>query len=273
MLYELRQLGITAKVIEAGSDVGGTWYWNRYPGARTDSEAWVYCFSFSRELEQEWDWPERYPSQPQVLEYLQHVADRFDLRDDIELDTRVESAVYDEGEDRWAITTDRGATYICRYFISAVGPLSRPLAPPFEGLDSFEGEWYLTARWPDKDVDFTGKRVGLIGTGATGVQVVPIVAEQAAHLTVFQRTPNFVIAGGNRQLTDDDRRAIKDRYDEIWARTQAQAGGFAMGHPQGNFGDFTPDEQKEIFDRKWREGGFQFLFETFGDIMLNEQAN
>jgi cation diffusion facilitator CzcD-associated flavoprotein CzcO len=273
MLYELRQLGITARVIEAGTDVGGTWFWNRYPGARTDSESWVYCFSFSRELEQEWDWAERYPSQPEVLKYLQHVADRFHLREDIQFDTRVQSAVYDEGVNKWVVTTDRGERFTGTYFIPATGPLSRPLDPPFEGLQSFAGEWYLTARWPEKEVDFSGKRVGVIGTGATGVQVVPVVAEQAAHVIVFQRTPNYVIAAGNHPLTDAERQDIKNRYDAIWARTQEQAGAFAMGGTDRSVKEATREEQQQVFERVWQCGGFQFLFETFNDLMLDERAN
>jgi cation diffusion facilitator CzcD-associated flavoprotein CzcO len=273
MLYELRRLGITAKVIEAGSDVGGTWFWNRYPGARTDSESWVYCFSFSRELEQEWDWAERYPSQPEMMKYMQHVADRFELRDDIQFDTRVASAVYDEGANKWVVTTDGGEVFTSSYFIPATGPLSRPLDPPFEGLPSFQGDWYLTARWPDKVVDLSGKRVGVIGTGATGVQVVPIIAEKAAHVTVFQRTPNYVIAAGNRSLTDAERRDYKDRYDRIWARTRQQPGGFAMDGADRGVKDSTREEQQAVFEQVWETGGFQFLFETFNDLMLDEGAN
>jgi cation diffusion facilitator CzcD-associated flavoprotein CzcO len=273
MLYELRQLGISAKVVDAASDVGGTWFWNRYPGARTDSESWVYCYSFSRELEQEWDWAERYPSQPEVLKYLRHVADRFDLRKDIELDTRVRSAVYDEDTSTWTVTTDRGQTSTCTFFIPATGPLSHPLDPPFEGLDSFVGDWYLTARWPDEQIDFSGKRVGVIGTGATGVQVVPALAELGAHVTVFQRTPNYVIPAGNRRLTDEERNDIKNRYDAVWARTQEQPGGFAMGGTPRSVKESTREEQQQVFDEVWRAGGFQFLFETFNDIMVDERSN
>ena len=273
MLYELRQLGVSAKVIEAASDVGGTWYWNRYPGARTDSESWVYCYSFSKELQDDWDWAERYPSQPEVLRYLQHVAERFDLRKDIQFDTRVQSASYDEAANKWVVTTDQGETFTSTFLIPAMGPLSRPLDPPFEGLSSFQGDWYLTARWPDTDVDLTGKRVGVVGTGATGVQVVPLVAQQAAHVTVFQRTPNFVIAAGNRKLTDEERQQIKDRYEAIWARTQQQAGGFAMDGTNRSVQGTTPDEQQQVFEDIWRAGGFQFLFESFNDIMLDEASN
>jgi cation diffusion facilitator CzcD-associated flavoprotein CzcO len=273
ILHELRQRGISARVIEAGSDVGGTWYWNRYPGARTDSEAWVYCFSFSEEVQQEWNWKERFPAQPEVLEYLNFVADRFDLRRDIQFGTRVRSAVYDESTNVWTVTTDKDETYTSTFLITATGPLSHPLDPPFEGLDSFEGDWYLTARWPKRPVDFTGKRVGLVGTGATGVQVAPVVAEQAAHLTVFQRTPNYVIPANNRPLTDDERTAIKARYDEIWDQTQRHVFAFSMDPANRTRADVTPEQQREVLEAGWRTGGFQYLFETFDDLLVDEESN
>ena len=273
MLYELRRRGFSGKVLEAGSDVGGTWYWNRYPGARTDSESWVYCFSFDDDLQQEWDWEERFPAQPEVLSYLRHVTDRFDLRKDIEFNTRVERASYDEDAAEWAVTTEDGREYRSRFLVTATGPLSLPLDPPFPGLDSFEGDWYLTARWPKESVDLRGKRVGIVGTGATAVQVIPLVAEQAAHLTVFQRTPNYVIPARNRRLTDDERRVIKERYDAIWDQTQRQVFAFPM-EPANRVGDdVAPDEITRILEDGWRTGGFQFLFETFDDLLVNEELN
>ncbi|MGH7804675.1 MAG: flavin-containing monooxygenase, partial [Candidatus Binatia bacterium] len=165
MLHELRELGLSVHVLEAGTDVGGTWYWNRYPGARTDSESWYYCFSFDDELLQDWNWSERYPPQPEVLRYLRHVADRFEMRKDIDFATRVKSAVWDERASRWTITTDSGDRYTCRYFITAAGLLSQPYKPPIPGADSFAGETLMTARWPKEKIDFTGKRVGIIGSG------------------------------------------------------------------------------------------------------------
>jgi cyclohexanone monooxygenase len=273
MLYELRSLNIDAVVIEGGSDVGGTWFWNRYPGARTDSESWVYCYSFAEELQQEWDWLERYPSQPEVLAYLRHVADRFDLRRDIRFGTHVRSSAYDESSNRWVVETDTGDRLRCRFLIFATGPLSKPIAPPFDGLDAFGGEWYLTARWPDQPVSFAGKRVAVIGTGATGIQVAPEVAEQAAHVTVFQRTPNYAIPGRNRALTDDERRAIKDRYAEIWALTQRQASGFDIAETRKTFDELDPDEQRDALAGALGRGGFQFQFTTFRDLMVNEKAN
>ena len=273
MLYELRKLKIDAIVIEGGSDVGGTWFWNRYPGARTDSESWVYCYSFSDELQQEWDWLERYPSQPEVLAYLRHVADRFDLRRDIRFGTQVRSSTYDESSNRWIVETDAKERLLCRYLIFATGPLSKPVAPPFDGLDAFQGEWYLTARWPDRPVSFAGKRVAVIGTGATGIQVLPEVAKQATHVTVFQRTPNYAIPGRNRALTDAERRDIKDRYREIWALTQRQASGFDIPETRKTFDELDADERRDALAGALERGGFQFLFTTFRDLMVDEEAN
>ncbi len=273
MLFELRQRGFSGKVLEAGTDVGGTWYWNRYPGARTDSESWVYCFSFDDDLQQEWDWQERFPAQPEVLSYLGHVTDRFDLRRDIEFSTRVARAVYDEETAEWAVTTEDGREFRSTFLVTATGPLSLPLDPPFPGLDDFRGDWYLTARWPKEPVDLRGKRVGIVGTGATAVQVIPLVAEQAEHLTVFQRTPNFVIPARNRRLTDDERQAIKERYDAIWDQTQRQVFAFPM-EAAGRIGsDVAADDVQGILEDGWRTGGFQFLFETFDDLLVNEELN
>ena len=273
MLYELRRLNVDTVVVEEGSDVGGTWFWNRYPGARTDSESWVYCYSFSAELQQEWDWPERYPAQPEVLAYLRHAADRFDLRRDIRFGTRVRSSVYEESSNRWVVQTDRGERFSCRFLIFATGPLSKPIAPPFDGLDSFRGEWFLTARWPDRPVSFAGKRVGVIGTGATGIQVVPVIAELAAHVTVFQRTPNYAIPARNRALTDDERRDIKDRYAQIWAATQRHASGFAIPETRKTFYELDGDERHAALAGALERGGFQFQFTTFRDLMVDEKAN
>jgi cation diffusion facilitator CzcD-associated flavoprotein CzcO len=271
-LYELEQRGLSARLIDDAPDVGGTWYWNRYPGARTDSESWVYCFSFSKELCDDWDWKERYPAQPEVQAYLAHVADRFDLRRHMQFETRVEQAVYDEESARWSVTTSRGETIRCRFFVLATGPLSRPLDPPFEGLDTFEGESYLTARWPLDEVDLSGKRVGVIGVGATGIQLVPVLAQQVGHLTVFQRTPNYVIEAGNRPLTDEERQSIKARYDELWALAKRNPGGYAVEMPSTGMQDFTPERVQELLEESWEIGGFT-LFQNFNDVTLNPESN
>ncbi|MEA2625749.1 MAG: hypothetical protein QOD06_1794, partial [Candidatus Binatota bacterium] len=273
MLHELRQLGLSVKVIEAASDVGGTWYWNRYPGARTDSESWVYAYSFSKELQDDWNWTERFPGQPEALAYLQHVAERFDMRKDIQFDTRVQSAVYDESGKTWTVTTDRGQTYTCTYFITAAGVLSLPYMPAFPGLEGFEGDWYVTGRWPKERVDFAGKRVAVIGTGATAVQAIPIIAQTAAHLTVFQRTPNYVLPARNYTMTDDERQSIRARYDEIWEQARKHFFGFAMDVAGRTAADVTPEEHQRILEGGWEIGGFRYIFETFDDIFVDERSN
>jgi cation diffusion facilitator CzcD-associated flavoprotein CzcO len=190
MLYKLRKLGFTARVFEAGSDVGGTWFWNKYPGARCDVESMHYSYSFDQDLEQEWEWSEKYPSQPEIYAYLRHVADRYDLRKDISLETRVTSAHFDEDTSRWTVRTDQGDEVSAQYCVLAVGCLSTSKTPEIPGLENFTGDWYHTGQWPEQDVDFSGQRVGVIGTGSSGIQAIPILAERADHLTVFQRTAN-----------------------------------------------------------------------------------
>ena len=209
-LHRLRdRLGLSAKVLEAADGVGGTWFWNRYPGARCDSESYYYSFSFSDELQQEWTWSERYPGQAEIMGYLNHVADRFDLRRDIMLSTRVAGARYDEAANLWRVTTEGGDEYAARFLITAVGCLSSANVPDIPGLDSFQGRWYHTGEWPHEGVDFTGKRVGLVGTGSTGIQAAPVIAEQAAHLTVFQRTPNYSVPARNAPLDPEFDRQVK----------------------------------------------------------------
>jgi cyclohexanone monooxygenase len=273
MLHELRRLGLSARVVEAGDDVGGTWYWNRYPGARTDTESWAYAFSFSKELQDEWDWKERFPTQPETLNYLRYAADRLDMRRDIQFSSRVRAAVYREADRTWEISTDRDDDYTCTYFITAAGVLSTPYQPDFPGLGEFAGQWYVTGRWPHEEVDFAGKRVAVIGTGATAVQIIPIVAHTAAHVTVFQRTPNYVLPARNYTLTSDERRAIRANYDDIWARAREHFFAFPW-EPAGRVTtDVSPEERQKILERGWEAGGFRFIFETFDDILVDERAN
>src|SRR3712207_6254987 len=216
-LHKLRdEIGLSARVLEAGDGVGGTWYWNRYPGARSDSSSWIYCYSFDEELRREWQWSERYPQQPEMLSYLEHVAERFDLNRDIQLGTRVTEAAFDEETNRWEVRTDTGDVVSARFVIAALGALSAANVPDIPGLENFTGDWYHTAEWPHEGVDFTGKRVGAIGTGATGIQVAQEIAEQADHLTVFQRTPNYALPLGNHPLDPEFRRWYKENYEEIW---------------------------------------------------------
>src|SRR4051812_5613742 len=213
-LYRMRELGLRAHAFEAGSGLGGTRVWNRYPGCRCDLESLEYSFSFSPELEQEWHWPERYATQPQILEYIEHVADRFDLRKDVTLDTRVLSAHFDSAANLWTITTDTGETVRGRYIVMATGNLSTPRVPDIAGLPSFRGAWYHTGLWPHEGVDFSGLRVAVIGTGSSGVQSIPLIAEQAKHLHVFQRTANFILPAHNRPTTPEQERAHKAAYRE-----------------------------------------------------------
>ncbi len=227
MLKRLRDnLGLRVQVFEAGADVGGTWYWNRYPGARCDSEAYVYCFSFDDELLQEWNWSGKYPLQPEILDYLQHVADRYELRSDIQLGTRVTAARFDEASGRWEVRSDRDDRLSAQFLITAVGALSAGQVPDIPGLQRFAGDWYHTSRWPHEGVDLAGKRVGVVGTGSSGVQTIPVIARQALALTVFQRTPQFMVPARHqtvdRQTLDD----IKSSYDEVWAEARNSLTGF-----------------------------------------------
>src|SRR6478752_9494963 len=214
MLYRLRELGLAARVFEAGAGVGGTWYWNRYPGARCDVESLDYQYSFSDELLREWRWSERYPAQEEILRYLRHVADRFDLNRDISLNTRVTAAVLDEASSTWTVTTDTGAELTARHVIMATGCLSVPKEPEAPGADTFAGEIHHTGRWPHEGVDLTGKRVAVLGTGSSGIQSIPVIAEEASELTVFQRTPNFSAPAWNGPLDPETAREVVDGFDE-----------------------------------------------------------
>ena len=227
MLHRLRGLGLSARVFEAGDGIGGTWYWNRYPGARCDVESMDYSYSFSDELQQEWRWTELYAAQPEILRYINHVADRFDLRRDIQLKTRVVEAIFDEAASRWEIRTDRGDAVSARFCIMATGCLSEPqLPPPFPGLETFEGRWYHTGRWPHEGVDFTGQRVAIIGTGSSAIQSIPVIARQADHLYVFQRTPNYSIPAHNRPLDPEHERRVKANYGEFRRAARVSRVGF-----------------------------------------------
>ena len=228
MLHRLRSLGFTARVYEAGDGVGGTWYWNRYPGARCDVESLDYSYSFSEELQQEWSWTERYAAQPEILKYLNHVADRFDLRRDIRLATRVTAAAFDEATHRWILQTDRGDRVAARFCIMATGCLSHAQVPAYPGLETFEGRWYHTGHWPHEGVDFTGQRVGIIGTGSSAIQSVPIIARQAAHLFVFQRTPNFSIPARNGPLDREAEGRMKANYAEHRRRARESRVGLVV---------------------------------------------
>jgi cation diffusion facilitator CzcD-associated flavoprotein CzcO len=273
MLHRLRELGLSARVYEAGDNVGGTWYWNRYPGARCDSESHYYCYSFSKELLQEWSWTERYPAQPEILRYLSHVADRFALRPDIQFNTRINAAVYDAASNRWEISTNDGGRVTAKYFITAVGCLSVTNTPKIKGLESFRGKRYHTGAWPHEGVDFTGQRVGVIGTGATAIQAIPEIAKQAKHVSVFQRTPNYAVPGRNRPMDPEFMRHVKANYEEIWRKARTSRGGMPMDPGDRSALEVSPEERQRIYETAWEKGGFYLFGETFNDLLVNQEAN
>ena len=272
-LYRLRELGFTAISFEEGDGVGGTWYWNRYPGARFDSESYTYGYFFSEELLQEWEWKEHYSAQPENERYLNYVADKFDLRRHIRFESRVASLVYDEASNRWTATTDDGYRARSQYVITAIGILSARYIPDFEGLESYEGTWTHTNRWPKEGIDMVGKKVGVIGTGATAVQIIPEIAKDVGHLTVFQRTPNFCVPLRNSVIDDDTQAYIKSHYPEIYAQCMSTAGSFMhMFDPRSAF-DVSPEERMEQYERLWAEPGFKKWLANFYDVMMPGEAN
>lgn len=272
MLYKLRQAGLSVHGFEAGSDVGGTWYWNRYPGARCDSESMYYSYSFLPDLEQEWELAERYPGQPEILRYLQHVAERLDIRRDFTFDTRLRSMQYDEGRALWTVQAGE-LSLQCRYVVTAVGCLSAANVPDIDGAETFVGEQFHTGNWPNDPVDFAGKRVGVIGTGASGIQAIPVIAEQAEHLTVFQRTAQFTIPAANGHLPEELVTMWKANYQEWRRRGRFSAGGFPYPRTDRTALEMTADQRRSAFEAAWREGGFIFLLGTFADILTDEEAN
>jgi len=272
MLHCLRKLGLSARVYETGSDVGGTWYWNRYPGARCDIESMQYSYSFDDELDQEWRWSERYSPQPEILAYANHVAERFDLRRDIQFDTRVTAATFDETAKRWVVETDRGDKVSAQYCIMAVGCLSAANTPPFAGMSDFEGPIYHTGHWPHDGVDFTGKRVGVIGTGSSGIQSIPVMAKQAKALTVFQRTPNYAVPAWNGPMDLDYEREIKSDYSGFRAKARARPTGFYFPFNITPALDATPEEREQKYEDAWNRGGLPFLG-AFGDLLFEKDAN
>jgi len=273
MLRRLRGLGLAARVYEQGSGVGGTWYWNRYPGARCDVESMQYSYSFSDELQQQWNWSERYAPQPEILKYANHVADRFDLRRDIQFDTRVERAVFDENAKMWSVTTSHGKTVAAKYLVLATGCLSNARMPEIKGLDRFKGKVYHTGHWPHEPVDFTGRRVAVIGTGSSGIQSVPVIAEQASHLTVFQRTANFSIPARNAKLTDQERQWFRERYPEIrrFAREEARNGIYTELPDRGALDD-GDNERRAKYEARWQRGGLTFM-SVYNNLALDKTAN
>ena len=272
MLHRLRGLGIPAIILEAADGVGGTWYWNRYPGARCDVESMQYSFSFDEALQQEWKWSERFASQPEILAYANHVADRYDLRRDIRFGTRVESAQFDEKAGRWIIRTDRGETFSARWCVMATGCLSAARVPDFPGLGSFRGRWYHTGFWPHEDVDFTGQRVAVIGTGSSAIQSIPVIAEQATELTVFQRTPNFSIPTRNKPMDAEYEAWWKSDYANHRRRAREMRTGILYEIDPRSAMEVEEAERQRVYEGRWQIGGTAFMG-AFTDLLTSQASN
>lgn len=274
MVYKCRQVGLSVQVFEAGTDVGGTWYWNRYPGARCDVESVEYSYSFDESLQQEWEWTERYAAQPEILSYAQHVADRFDIRRDIQFNTKVTSAHFNESTNTWTTSTNTADTVVSRFLVMATGCLSSANTPHFEGAEAFAGEVYHTGEWPHDGVDFTGKSVGLIGTGSSAIQSIPLIAQDAQHLTVFQRTASYSVPARNDSIDADYVTRVKADYKTFRDRNREQTSAFGSNTPKGTSSvlSASEEERQREFEERWQRGGFGFL-SSYSDFLLNPDAN
>ena len=272
LIHYLREAGQSVRVFDRASDIGGTWTWNRYPGAMTDSESYYYCLTFSKELLQEWSWTARYPDWKETHSYMHFVADKCDMWQHIQLNTEIASAEYQTDSGHWLITTGAGDSYTCKYFISGMGMISEPVIPKIDGMDSFKGPLFHSSRWPE-DLDYAGKRVGIIGAGATTVQMVPAMAKDAASVTVFQRTSNFILPAMQQPMTPEWEKEIKDDYDAIVAKCRNHVFGMAFDSPVNrNVADTSLEEVQRIFEENWT-GSFRWVFETFDDLLSNPEAN
>ena len=272
LVHKLRKLGLSLRVFEAASDVGGTWYWNRYPGARCDVESMQYSYSFSEELQQEWQWSERFSAQPEILAYARHVAERFDLRRDIQFDTRVTAAHYDEGSRSWTVETDQGERLTARFCIMATGCLSTARMPDIKGIDSYKGETYHTGHWPHHAVDFSAKRVAVIGTGSSAIQAIPVIAEQAGHVTVFQRTPNYSIPSRNGPMTADYEQWWKRDYGQKRDEARQSRNGIVQNLNDVSAMDVSAEERRRTYEKRWEIGGTYFMA-AFNDLAFNQASN
>ncbi len=272
-LYRLLQLGLSARICEAGGGVGGTWYWNRYPGARFDSESYSYAYSFSEELLQEWDWKEHFSGQPENERYLNYVADKFDLRRHIQFNARIGSAVYDEKANLWEIRTESGQRLRARFLIAAVGILSAHYMPNIAGVESFTGRSFHTSRWPHEQIDFTGKRVGVVGTGATAVQLITEIAKEVGHLTVFQRTANYCAPLRNGPIDPETQKKIKASYPDIFKKCRETVGAFMHDFDPRSALEVSPQVRTAFYEEIWAQPGFKKWFGNFQDIMTNREAN
>jgi len=272
LIHRLRQAGLSVKAVDRASDVGGTWYWNRYPGARCDVDSMFYSYQFDEALEQEWTWTERYAAQPEILDYLRHVTERFDLRKDILFDTSISSAHFDEASRSWALTTGSGDVLRASFCVMATGCLSAANKPVFPRQDSFAGNIYHTGDWPHDGVDFSGQTVGVIGTGSSGVQAIPEIAQQAAQLTVFQRTPNYVVPAQNRPLEEAEIADVKDHYRDLRAFAETTPGGFNFAPNEQSALEVSEEERTREFETRWQKGGIPFMA-SFSDLAVTEEAN
>ena len=274
LLYLLRKHGFTTRVFERGDDVGGTWYWNRYPGARCDVESMQYSYSFDEELQQEWHWSEKYSSQPEILAYIQHVSERFDLSKDITFDTSVTAGRFDETANRWTIETDKGETLTAQFLIMATGCISTANMPNIVGIDDFKGNIYHTGNWPHEKVDFTDKRVGIIGTGSSGIQSIPVIAAEAGHLTVFQRTPHWTVPARNVPMTDEYETVWKENYAEKRANMRLSPSGSLRSVPPLDLSalEVSDEEREEAYRERWAAGGMTLL-KSYNDLLTSDEAN
>ncbi len=275
MLHKLQnKLGLDVRLIDKADGVGGTWYWNRYPGARSDTESWVYCYSFDPQLYRDWKWTERYPRQAEILSYLEHVSDRFDLRKNMILSTAVTQAHFNEATNRWDVETDKGDRISAKFLITGLGLLSAPNKPPFPGEERFQGRVLQTANWPKEPIDFRGKRVGVIGNGSTGVQVVSELAGEVGHLTLFQRTPQYSVPAQNHPIDPAFLDTIADQLDGYFDRVRKSATVFAFQEATVGAMEVSAEERERVFEKAWNDGGgFNFMFGTFNDIATNRESN
>ena len=273
LIHYLRKLGLSVRIFDRASDIGGTWTWNRYPGAATDSESYYYLLTFSKELLQEWSWTKRYPGWEETLSYMHFVADKCDMWPQIQLNTEIVEAKYLNDRGCWQVTTNGGETFTSKYFISGMGMISEPLIPNFKGMDRFKGPLFHSSRWPQQGLDYEGKRIGIIGAAATTVQMVPVLAETAGSVTVFQRTPNYILPAMQKPMTPEWEKEIKDNYDAIVAKCRNHVFGMAFDSPVGRNAVDTPSEERQrIFEENWT-GSFRWVFETFDDLLVNPEAN
>ena len=273
LIHHMREAGLSIQVFDKASDIGGTWAWNHYPGAASDSECYYYCLTFSKEILQEWKWSVRYPGWEENQRYMHFVADKCDMWPHIQLNTEIVSADFQEGRGLWLVKTGAGEEYTCKYFVSAMGMISEPVIPKFKGMENFKGACFHSARWPE-GLDYEGKRIGIIGAGSTTVQMLPVTAKTAKSVTVFQRTANFVMPAVQKPMTPEWDKEIKENYDDIIAKCRNHVFGMAFDSPVGRtIADTPPEEVQKILEEHWPRGSFRFVFETFDDLLGDPESN